>query len=389
MIIYNTTWLKHLIIQGQMKKAHAAKQLSTEELQAVLEKYPVGFYSSHLFLRIGLFLVTTTLTSFAFGFISLVFSNTRLLESPGYYAFLGILSYIALEIAVRMFHHYKSGVDDALMWTSGMLLLVSLYLFLDKGILTFKYYIDDLLISGLVFLLATYFTLRFANMLMTVISFCAFLAFVYFAWNRYGIYPFLSMPFLMIILSATIYFLAVQLDKKYWIYKDCLSILQVATLLMVYAAGNYYVVREFGSIVLGVDQPISLTWFFWLWTVCIPCLYIGIGLKRKNVILLRAGLILVAAACFTVRKYYHIASIEVILVSSGAVLLGLSYGLMRYLKTPKYGFTVEELEDDHFLDNLKVESLIVGGVYGNGATAPEGSRMGGGSFGGGGASSDF
>ncbi|MCX2452983.1 hypothetical protein OQX61_17025 [Pedobacter sp. PLR] len=393
MIIYNITWLKHLIIQDQMKKAHRANNLNAEELQAVLEKYPVGFHSSNLFLRIGLFLVTTTLTSFAFGFLSLVLSNTRLMESPGYFAFLGVLCYIALEIAVRTFHHYKSGVDDALMWTSGMLLLTALYIFLDKRAFGFKGYIDELMLSGLVMLLGTYFTLRFANMVMALVSFCAFIAFIFFAWNSYGFYPFSTMPFLIIIIAATIYSFVLKLDKKHWMYKDCLGMLQFVSLLTLYAAGNYFVVRELGSsmnkVVLAPDQDIPFGWFFWLWTFCIPFIYIGIGLKRKDVILLRAGLILVAAACFTLKRYHHVASIEVVLVASGALLLGISYGLMRYLETPKYGFTVAELDDDHMLDNLKVESLIVSGTFGDGPTPPEGSRMGGGSFGGGGATSDF
>lgn len=393
MIIYNTTWLKHLIIQDQMKKAHRANQLSAEELQAIQHKYPVGFYSSNLFLRIGLFLVTTTLTSFAFGLLSLLLGNSQIVESPGYFAFLGILSYVALEVSVRVYHHYKSGVDDALIWTSGSLLLTALYFFLDKSAFSFKGYVDELLISGLVFLLSTYFTLRFAHMAMALVSFCAFIAFIFFAWNSYGFYTLSTMPFLIIIMATMIYFFALQLVKKYWIYQDCLGMLQFISLLTGYAAGNYFVVRELGSsmnhVVLLPDQDIPFAWFFWLWTFCIPFVYIVMGLKRKDIIPIRTGLILIAAACFTLRNYHHIASIEWILVSSGALLLATSYGLIQYLKTPKYGFTVAELDSDHILDNLKVESLIVSGTFGDGTTAAEGSRMGGGSFGGGGASSDF
>lgn len=392
MIIYNTNWLKNLIIQDQLKKAHQSKDLKLAELLTVMEKYPVGFHTSNLFMRIGLFVVTSILTSFAFGFVSLVLSNTKLLESPAYYIFLGVCTYIALEVAVRVYHHYKSGVDDALLWTAGSLLIMAPYIYIDQ-----KYNLSSLssglLISGMMTVLATYFTLRFADMLMALLAFCALIAFVFFAWYQYGFHPLSSMPFLIILLSATIYLLAGALSKKHWIYKNCLSIIQLASLLTTYAAGNYFVVRELGSmmnnVVLSSDQGIPFGWFFWLWTFGIPLVYIAIGLRKKEVILLRSGLILVAAAAITFRSYYQILPIEVMLVLIGALLLGLSYGLMRYLKTPKHGFTAEELDDDQLLDQLKVESLIVSGTFGDGAATPEGSRMGGGNFGGGGASGNF
>ncbi|MBC8987072.1 hypothetical protein H9X96_14965 [Pedobacter sp. N36a] len=390
MIIYNITWLKNLIIQDQMKKVQ--HDLQPGELLDILEKHPVPFHSSNLFMRIGLFVVTSILTSFAFGFVSLILSNNQLLESPAYYIFLGLISYTALEIAVREYHHYKSGVDDALLWTAGSLLIMAPYVYIDM-----KYNLNNLtsglLISGMISVLGTYFTLRFVDMLMALLTFCAFIAFVFFAWYEYGFLPFATMPFLMMIVSATVYFLARDLFKKHWIYKDCLRIIQLASSLITYAAGNYFVVRELGSIMndisLSPNQGIPFGWFFWLWTFGVPLVYIGMGLKQKEVILLRSGLILVAMAAFTFRNYYHILPIEMVLVIVGALLLGLSYGIMRYLKTPKHGFTAEELEGDQVLDQLKVESLVVSGTFGTGTTSPEGTRMGGGNFGGGGASGNF
>ncbi|WGQ07869.1 hypothetical protein QG516_15005 [Pedobacter gandavensis] len=390
MIIYNITWLKNLIIQDQMKKEQ--QDLQPGELLDILEKHPVPFHSSNLFMRIGLFVVTSILTSFAFGFLSLILSNTQLLESPAYYIFLGLISYTALEIAVREYHHYKSGVDDALLWTAGSLLIMAPYIYIDM-----KYNLNNvtsgLLISAMISVLGTYFTLRFVDMLMALLTFCAFITFVFFAWYEYGFLPFATMPFLMMIVSATVYFLARDLYKKHWVYQDCLRIIQLASLFITYAAGNYFVVRELGSMMndvsLSPDQGIPFGWFFWGWTFGIPLVYIGMGLKKKEVILLRSGLILVAIAAFTFRNYYHILPIEMVLVLVGALLLGLSYGIMRYLKTPKHGFTAEELEGDQLLDQLKVESLIVSGTFGDGATAPEGTRMGGGNFGGGGASGNF
>ncbi|WP_316819478.1 hypothetical protein [Pedobacter gandavensis] len=393
MIIYNINWLKHQIIQDQMKKAHQAHQLSSAELQAVLEKYPIGFRSSNLFMRIGLFVLTLILTAFAFGFLSLILSSTELLESPGYYVFLGLCAYVALEIAVRVYHHYKSGVDDALMWTSGLLLLTALVIFIYKHDHDPKDFVIELIVSGCIAVLAGYFTLRFADMLMALLSFSGSIAFVFFAWYKYGFQPLSTMPFLIIAISLLIYFLVKKLNQQHWIYKNPLGMLQIASLLTTYAAGNYFIVRELGSsmnnVTLAPDQDIPFAWFFWIWTFGIPIVYIAIGLRKKEIILLRSGLILVAAAAFTLKNYYHIMSTEMALLVCGSILLSLSYAVMRYLKTPKHGFTAEELDDDQLLDQLKVESLIVSGTLGDGNSAPEGSRMGGGTFGGGGASNDY
>lgn len=393
MIIYNTNWLKNLMIQDQMKKAYRNADLKPEELKAIQEKHPVGFHSANLFLRIGLFAATVVLTSFIWGFLSLIMESTKLKESPGYYLFLGICNYITLEIVIRKFHYYKYGVDDALIWTTGAFLLVSLFLTLDHQNFDQKGFTNELILSRFIFVLGVFFTLRFANMIMALITFCAFIAFIFFGWYNYGLYPLSSMPFLIIIISLAVYFFAVHLGKRHWIYKDCLGILQGASLLTTYAAGNYFVVRELGSsmnnVVLTNDQTIPLGWFFWLWTIVIPLLYIGIGLRKKEVILLRSGVILVAASVITFRNYYQIMPIEAALAICGALLLSLSYGIMHYLKTPKHGFTAEELNNDQLLDNLKVESLIVSSTFSEGPTAPQGSRMGGGSFGGGGATGDF
>jgi uncharacterized membrane protein YgcG len=226
---------------------------------------------------------------------------------------------------------------------------------------------------------------------MAVVSFLSLIFFLFFSRELFGVYAAAILPFLIILVSAGVYFLCIYW-KKYKDYENCLTALRVFCLLIGYAAGNYFVVKEMGGMInqpLQEGEGLPLGWFFWTWTIALPFVYIALGLKRKEVILLRSGLILVAAAAFTFRSYYHIMPIEGALSIVGAALLAISYGVIHYLKTPKKGFTYEELDDDQLLDKIKVESLIVGETFSGPASAPEGSRMGGGSFGGGGSSADF
>jgi uncharacterized membrane protein YgcG len=75
----------------------------------------------------------------------------------------------------------------------------------------------------------------------------------------------------------------------------------------------------------------------------------------------------------------------------GAILLGIAWGVMKYLKTPKHGFTYAEPGDEHMIDRLKVESLLIAESFSTVPAAPAttGTKFGGGDFGGGGSSGDF
>ena len=103
------------------------------------------------------------------------------------------------------------------------------------------------------------------------------------------------------------------------------------------------------------------------------------------------GLVLIAAAIATFRYYYHMLPLDLALTVGGAIILGIAYTVMRYLKIPKHGFTYAEPDTEHMMDHLKVESLIVAETFAKIPAAPaeDRSRFGGGAFGGGGSSSSF
>ena len=392
MIIYNKTWLRNLDLQNRLKRAHRLGDITAEELKQMTEKYPVGFYAPNIFIRAGLFILTQIIVGFAGGLLSLMLSGIDdLITTPGYWLFLGIVSYITLELFVKRNHHFRSGVDDALMWTAAGLFLSAYIGYLniaqrDDLSASFESYI-----FGFTLVLASYFTLRFADLLMAAVSFFSLIFFLFFSRGLYGPYAAAVLPFLIILVSAGIYFLCVY-AKKYKDYENAVTTVQVFSLLICYAAGNYFVAKEMGSMMnqsLQEGGELPLGWFFWTWTMVLPVAYIALGLSRKDVILLRSGLILIAAAAFTFRNYYHVMPVEGALSLAGAALLAISYGVIHYLKTPKKGFTYDELDDDQLLDKIKVESLIVAETFSGPSTAPEGNRMGGGNFGGGGSSADF
>lgn len=395
MIIYNKEWLNNRKIQDQTSLAFERGEIDAEELKSIKEKYPVGFYTPNLFIRIGIGLLTLIILSFSFGLITLISYDMRITDSPYYLLFLAVLTYIALEYMALAKHHYQSGADDALMWTFAGLLLAAYIFMMDLIFLSSRFHHEEIFLYGFCFLLAGYLTLRFADVLMGITSVLAFTAFLFFVWMETGGYALQTLPFVMMLFSGALlygsYFLGHK--KLFLLYSNCITAVKMLSLLLLYLSGNYFVVRElgmdFGGHTLADQQEIPFAWFFWIWTFLSPIVYIGYGLRKKDVILLRAGLILIAGAAFTLRNYYHLMPTEFLLVGIGTALIGISWITMRYLKHNRHGFTADEIADNNIMDNIQVESLIVGETFsGSPADVPQ-QRMGGGTFGGGGASGGF
>ncbi len=390
MISYNKTWLANSRLQAQIKKDIHDGFISETEFKLVAEKYPVGFYTPGLLVRAGLFILTCVIVVFADGLLSLMFSSSGIVTSFGWILFLGILSYLALEIMVATKFHYRSGVDDAL-------LLISLCLFIG-GVAIASSDVNGnpnyTILSGVVFLISLLLTARFADMLTSAVCSSTFLAFIYFLWMSGGAIGLNTVTAVVAIASAFLYAKVYRYkDRKVFIdYENCLVIVKVACLIALYASNNYYVLKTLKDELNVPNKSIPLdSLFLWLWTILIPFIYLWRGIKKKDVILLRTGLILIAAAIATFRTYYHILPLDVMLTIGGAVILAIVYALIKYLKTPKYGFTYAEDGNANLADQLKVESLFVAGAFSHAPAAPvdKGVKFGGGDFGGGGSSGDF
>jgi hypothetical protein len=252
-------------------------------------------------------------------------------------------------------------------------------------------------ISSFVFVLSLYFTLRFADVLMSALNILSFFAMIFFAWKNEGTFGMATMPFVMILVSAIIYVLALRLNNSLTAlyYKPCLMVIQIVSLITLYAAGNYFVIDRLKNS-LNDSTPIvhpSAVWsmLFWGWTILLPFVYIGRGIWKKDTIVLRTGLLIIAFAVFTVRNYYHVLPTELALIMAGIFLLTIVYGLVQYLKTTKHGFTSADTNSPHLMDHIKIESLIIGESLAHTPAAPTepANRFGGGDFGGGGSGGGF
>jgi len=249
-----------------------------------------------------------------------------------------------------------------------------------------------LLNSLFIFIICSLATLRYADKLMAVVAFLAMLGILFYTCVETGSTAKAIAPFIIMAASLATYFAVYPAKKRYLLYSSSLLMVEIAALISLYAAGNYYVVREISDSMFQLNlQPgdtIPFGWLFWIFTALIPVIYLARGIQKKDAVLLRVGLLLFAAIVFTVRYYHSLLPIEIIMTIGGIVLMTAAYGLMKWLTKPVHGFTSLEIPTGNDMDKMQIESLILAQTFkpGTGTDRP---ISGGGDFGGGGASGEY
>ncbi len=386
MIAYNTTWLNNLYNRHQLQNAFEKNAITSREKTLASDLFSVEFYTPHYFIRIGLFILTAIIAFFSFGFVAFIFRENIEQLIGSILLITGLACYAALEFFVLSKNHYRSGVDDALLWLA------------VAGIVAGIYWLGNKTSTGnalLIFLLALYGTLRFTDSMMSAVASLALFAWVFFIYSPLGSFAKATTPFVMMLSSVLLYVAGNYLlkYKQYRLYHQAGIITCMVSLFCLYAAANYYVVRElsitFFHLTLKNNEPIPFGWLFWIFTCVIPIVYIVSGLRKKDTVLLRIGLILISAMVATVRYYYAILPIETALLLAGVCLTAVAYAVTSYLSIPKYGFTAAATKDTNAMDSKQLEALIIAQTFSSLPKPAQGGSFGGGDFGGGGASGEF
>jgi hypothetical protein len=387
MIAYNEQSLDQLAIDSEVALAHKKRLLSDQEYTNVLQVYKPDLYSPNLFIRIGLFVLTVVIVAMMFGLVLLI--TESILSNDGIFFFIalvfGCLIYVSLEWIIRSKRHYRSGVDDALLWLALICFVADIGIYFDLG---------ELWMSIMIFVLSIAATIRFANSVMSAVAFCSFIAVIFYSITPAGTIAKTILPFVTMLMGAAAYLMAIKCKHQYSVrhYCYCFMMIEVLSLITIYASVNYFVVRELTIHMfdLHLPQSASITggWFFWACTFVLPLIYIARGLQSKDHLILRVGLLLTAATIFTFRYYYSIAPIEQVLTFAGIILIAIAYALIKYLQTPRSGITDRQPEQ-HLQERLNAESLILAETFKEAPAPDEGFRFGGGSTGGGGATGQF
>ncbi|MBL7700185.1 MAG: hypothetical protein JNK79_18605 [Chitinophagaceae bacterium] len=386
MIAYSHTSLDNMVIHEQSAKARSRQLIDSNEFNNIKTAHPINLYTPNLFIRIGLFLATSLIILMSQGLLMLMFGG--LADSDTGIAIVvavfGIGVYWVLEYFIREKKHYRSGVDDALMWASVSLL---------AGDLIFYFNMSSLQASVTVLIFSLFASIRFGNSVMAGVAFLSFLCVLFFSITPFGAIAKTILPFVTMIVSLAVYLFArsKRNDNRWRHYRYCIMMLEFLSLVSTYLSVNYFVVRELSIAMFSLpgNAVIPGGIFFWIATFLIPAIYIWRALYTKEALLLRTGLLLAAVAVFTFRAYFSIAPIEQVMTLAGMILILVSYFVIKYLKKPRRGIIDKAPDENISQYESHVEGLIVSETFKPEAAVEPGFKFGGGSTGGGGASGQF
>lgn len=393
---YNEQWIYNRDVLAQAERWYRQNLVSDEQINAVRKAYPVGFRQTNGFIEIGLFLFTTVAILACYLLPASIFST--LLDNPKAYGIFNVVFGIGVGIIGGFLINrrllYRNGIDNAFVVTLTGFLAFGFNQFLPNGLslathclftlpllLFILWYYGDTLIAF--FTLATFYTAIFNSLLKL-------------SWGKD------ALPFVMMAVSLVIYVLVRQIvkrDTKQVYYADPLNLAQWISLIVLAASGNYFVVRQLNSLLIksgsGMARPaeapeIGLSGLFWVLTFMIPAIYLWQGLAKRNRMLTILGTLGLIAAVMTFHEYTGFVPLNVALVLGGLALIGIAVSGIRYLASPKYGFT--DAPDDDSPNELFLSATSIAAVQatGHGTPAPKDNiRYGAGDFGGGGSEGKY
>lgn len=382
LIAYNTNDLNALLITEKAQIWHNRGWLSPELWTEIKANYTINFYSPNIFMRIGGFVFSIILMMAFLGILALFTGGNIDKSLPVLAVFIGSASIAFLEFIIKS-KHYKSGIDDALLYGGSCLIVGGLteLLHLNPSELPFYcLFLPFLMIAAM----------RYVDNLMTFVAYIFSLVIIILTTFKFPsiaplILSFVVMLFALIIYLATI---KMQQNKALMYWQTNLNTIEALSLITFYASGNYFILQKVNATYFN-NPIVAMPYVFWFFTFTIPLFYIYKGLKDKNRLLLSIGLLAIAAGVATFRYYFHVIPMEIAAIIGGVVLLSTAYFSIRYLKNNKTPFTYDEAEGDKpFYQHA--ESLIIAQTFGNQQTQ-EGEKplFGGGDFGGGGGGSTF
>ena len=385
---YNTEWLYNLSIVKETRSWMKSGFISDEQFARISNHYTSSFFHPSFMIRILLFIATLIALAGVTGLLALMFSDVDEDAFPFLFSVYGVVSFVVLDrVFVRRMNHYKSGVNEALIYHATGFIISGVVWFAEASAgISF----------GFTMLFCALVAYRYHDLVMTAMSFACGCCWLFYGLDASGGVGQQIIPVAFIIVSAVVYFIvkAVQRKENSYLWEDCLTLVEALSLLVIYAAGNYFVVRELSVEMMGLyleeGQDIPLSVLFYALTVIVPVVYLYFGIIRKDVVLLRVSLVALAFSAFTFKYYFSLGHPAITLTAAGALLIGIALAISRYLKSPRKGFTRELLISEKWADANPEAFVISQTLGGNRVVAADDSfQGGGGDFGGGGASGSF
>jgi len=385
MTAYNRTWLDALATREAAGRWFENGLLSDEKWQAVQERYRTGFYTPNVFVRIGLAVFCLILLLATVGLTTLMLNVNSESGFAVFSIFWGLAWIAALElIVIGIKNHYGSGLDDMLLYAGVTAVVSGLYMLLPGDTGTVAYFL-----LALPFLAAG--SIRYLDRLMAAAAFvCALAILLLIVKDVPGGAAIYLLPASGMLFSLVMYDFARRGSRivswRYW--SGVLAVVEMLSLVLFYASGNYWVVQQAGQDMFAMEKP-PLGWLFWAFTFIVPGVYIFQGLRARDRLLIDFGIGSAVAAILAFRYYFNVLPFAWAAAIGGAVLFAVAYFSIRRLNRRAGAFAYHSDSKSSILQKAQ-EQIFEQTIAGQSVPAPaKKNTLEGGQFGGGGSGGDF
>lgn len=358
MIAFDPDLLKNTLLVKEADALENAGFIHASQTELIEKQLPAYQGHSNILARIGIFILACLLYSSIVALITLVVSP----DNSNYTAFFfiyAIVGFGGLEILIRRMKYYAHGTDDAFLFGAQVALLC----FVGSSLVDHDTW-WPLFFSAV--LIGVFCCIRYVDQFSALLACMGITALTMSLLLEGGKTGKLLLPFVLLIVSLSIFFLYSYLKKntnKEGFYDKSLRLIYAYSLLLFYLSTNYLVVREANEALmnesLAPGEDISMAFLFYGFTFLTPPVYIYMALRNRDRLLLWLGVICLAATIATIRYYYAVIPLEIALIGGGVLLFVTAYLYMKKLKGKTEGTTFEK---DKFLSSdelLNAEAVIL------------------------------
>jgi hypothetical protein len=389
LIAYDLKELENRKVIADSRDLYKSRFLSQEQWQQIQTTFVCKLYTPSFFMKILFFILAIIGMFTIMGPFALALGDIGI----GGYRFLSlilgsVILFFTEKVLIREKNHYKSGITEAGMFAGLSFIAFATMGFESENVIMY-------LIGGLVLSLVA--AVRYLNLVGLVLGLFFFGWILFYTSMEAGGLIQALLPFTFMAAFALVYFLSRWGEAKIdnIVFDNQFILSQAIALLMFYMAGNYFVVRELSVNLMDLSlldgQDIPFAFMFYIFTAAIPFAYLYWGIRHRSLLFLRVGLLTIALSVITLKYYFSLGMPVVTITISGALLIGIALGVMKYLKQPRSGFTRELIFKDKWMTN-DVTGFVASQTLGGNKAGLSGDGdqlMQGGKFGGGGAGNNW
>lgn len=388
MIAYDTTLLDNTFLMEEATHLKNSGFINSNQYKTIEKELPILKSQNNILFRLGFLILGSMLYSSICGLFTLLSIDLGTKQTEIFMYVYAIIGMIGIEFLAKQ-KYYGYGLDDAFLLGAQMLL------FIGVGISTNGNFLAVCMTITFVSIFSYIRYIHVTSALLTCIGITGSVAYLIFELGTIGKS---ILPFVMMTLAITLYFLSIKAISllKFPYHSKGIQLTTTFSLILFYLSGNYLIVRELSIVLLDKPIPASkeipFAYFFYLFTFIVPIFYLVYSLYKKDKPMLWIGFLGLVFSFYTIRYYYPILPIESVLTISGLLLFICTYFTIKKIKNKESGITFLPDRFSDVSDFVNLQALIVTSQFGIKPEAKiEESPMefGGGTFSGGGSSGEF